>query len=155
MNPDFEDLLRELSNAGVKFLVVGAYALAVHGLPRATGDIDIWVEASETNAQAVLAALRAFGVPTSAIDVEELATPGKVFMLGRPPARVDILTDIDGVAFDSAWGRRKEALFGEVSAFVIGAEDFITNKRSTGRAKDFVDADALTSLLAVPDAESD
>ena len=147
MNQDFQDLLRELSDAGARFLVVGAYALAAHGLPRATGDIDVWVEPTRANAAAVYDALRAFGVPLDDIREEDLAKPGMLFRMGLPPRRIDILTNIDGVEFSDAWENRTPTRFGEVEVFVIGPEDFVRNKRATGRPKDIVDADTLAELL--------
>lgn len=147
MNQDFQDLLRELSETGARFLVVGAYALAAHGSPRATGDIDVWVEPTEANAQLVYAALQAFGAPLHDLTVDDLSTPGIVFQMGLPPRRIDVLTQISGVDFEEAWPNRTKARFGEIDVFVIGAEEFIRNKRASGRPKDLVDADTLAELV--------
>jgi hypothetical protein len=141
--PDFIDLLRELSVREARFLVVGGYALGQHGRPRATGDLDIWVEASSTNALRVHRALAEFGAPLGDLTIEELSTPGIVFQMGAPPYRIDILTEISGVDFETAWTRRMEGRFGDESWPVIGLEDLIRNKRATGRAKDLLDAEAL------------
>jgi hypothetical protein len=147
MNQDFQDLLRALCEANARFLVVGAYALAVHGTPRATGDIDVWVEPTTENAQRVYRGLQVFGAPLDALRLEDLCTPGIVFQMGLPPRRIDILTEISGVEFEDAWPNRTEAQFGEVTVPVIGARDFIENKRQTGRPKDLIDARELSELL--------
>jgi len=151
MNQDFQDLLRELSEAGARFLVVGAYALAAHGLPRATGDIDVWVEPTETNAELVHEALRAFGAPLHDLSVRDLSTPGIVFQMGLPPRRIDILTQISGVEFGEAWTNRQEARFGDLDVSVIGPKDLLRNKRASGRPKDLADADTIAELLGMDD----
>ena len=102
LNPDYRDMLSALSEAGVEHMVVGAYALAYHGLPRATGDIDIWVRCSRENAQRVWAALKAFGAPLGDLSLDDLETPGIVLQIGVAPRRIDILTSIDGVEWDAA-----------------------------------------------------
>ncbi len=151
MNQDFQELLRELSETGARFLVVGAYALAAHGLPRATGDIDVWVEPTEENAELVYEALQAFGAPLHDLNVEDLSTPGVVFQMGLPPRRIDILTQISGVEFDEAWTNRGKARFGDLDVFVIGARELLRNKRATGRPKDLLDADTIAELLGLDD----
>lgn len=143
MNQDFRDLLRALLDHDVRFLVVGAYALAVHGHPRATGDIDVWVDATPDNAARVYRALQAFGAPLMDLSEADLATPGVVFQMGLPPRRIDILTRLSGIDFDAAWRARTESRFGDVVVPVIGFDHLITNKRATGRPKDVVDADEL------------
>src|SRR5262249_33278620 len=122
---DFRDLLREFAAYDVRFLVVGAYALAVLGRPRATGDLDVWIEATERNAERVLAALGAFGAPLHDLTIADLSRPGVVFQIGLPPVRIDLLTAIDGVDFSKAWTRRIRAKFDDVLASVISREDFI------------------------------
>src|SRR5690606_19854940 len=108
MNDDFLDLLSALSAANARFLIVGAYAVGVHGRPRATKDLDVWVEASPENAARVMDALRRFGAPLSELSEQDLATPGTGFMMGVPPRRIDVLTQISGVEFSEAWPRRVE-----------------------------------------------
>jgi len=147
MNPDFRDLLHALSEAEARFLVVGAYALAVHGRPRATGDLDIWVEPTIDNAARVYQALVEFGAPLDDLTQSDLAAAGVVFQMGLPPRRIDILTSISGVAFSDAWPRRVTARFGDVAAPVIGRDDLLANKRASGRPKDIVDADLLEREL--------
>ena len=103
MNPDFRDMLSALSAEGAEFLVVGAYAMAVHGVPRATGDIDLWVRPTPANAAIVMRAIQRFGAPLDLVQPGGLATPGLALQIGVPPRRIDVLTTIDGVSFDDAW----------------------------------------------------
>ncbi|MCX5741848.1 MAG: nucleotidyl transferase AbiEii/AbiGii toxin family protein [Proteobacteria bacterium] len=148
MNPDFAAMLSELSAAGADFIVVGAFALAAHGNPRATGDIDIWVRPTRANAERVLAALRRFGAPLFDLTVEDLADEQTVFQIGMPPVRIDILAGIDGVSFDEAWARREMADLGSLRAPVLAVVDLIANKRAAGRPKDLVDVAWLEALPA-------
>ena len=140
---DFRDLLHVFVAHEVRFLVVGAYALAVLGRPRATGDLDVWIEPTAENALRAHAALREFGAPLDELRPADLARPGIIFQIGLPPLRIDILTVIDGVAFETAWPHRLAADFDGVTASVIGRADFLTNKRATGRLKDRADAERL------------
>jgi hypothetical protein len=147
MNPDFLDLLRAFSAADVRFLVVGAYALGVHGRPRATKDFDVWVEASAENAPKVVRALRAFGAPLMGLTEDDLRTPGIGLQIGLEPGRIDVLTAISGVTFEEAWPGRIEAEFGDgVRCGVIGVEHLLKNKRAAGRPQDLADVDALERL---------
>jgi hypothetical protein len=143
MNPDFVDLLRAFAAADVRFLIVGAYALAHHGRPRATGDLDVWVEATPANAARVMQALAAFGAPLQDVTEQDFSEPGVVFQIGVPPARIDILTELTGVSFAEAWPGRDRGRFGELSVDFLGREAFIRNKRATGRAKDLGDIEGL------------
>jgi predicted nucleotidyltransferase len=140
---DFRDLLRVFGAHDVRFLVVGAYALAVLGRPRATGDLDVWIDATPENAARTLEALREFGAPLHDLRAADLSTPGVVFQIGLPPLRIDLLTAIDGVDFPKAWPRRLAANFDGVRVPVIGREDFLANKRATGRTRDRADAEGL------------
>ena len=143
MHQDFVDLLRAFVDRDVRFLIVGAYALAVHGRPRATGDLDVWVEPTPDNAVRVMDALMAFGAPLDQVTASDFSRPGIVFQMGLPPVRIDILTEVSGLTFDQAWPGRTQASFGPVAADVIGREAFIRNKRASGRARDFGDLEAL------------
>jgi hypothetical protein len=143
MNPDFVDLLRAFAAADVRYLVVGAYALAHHGRPRATGDLDLWVDATTMNAPRVMRALAAFGAPLTDIRESDFATPGVVFQIGVPPGRIDILTELTGLTFDEAWPDRDAGQFGDLTVDFIGRAAFIRNKQSTGRAKDLGDIEGL------------
>jgi hypothetical protein len=143
MHQDFLDLLRAFNDRDVRFLIVGAYALAVHGRPRATGDLDVWVDATPENAAKVMSALEQFGAPVADVSTEDFSQPGIVFQMGLPPVRIDVLTELTGLTFSEAWSTRTRAAFGPVTADVIGREAFIRNKRATGRARDLGDIEAL------------
>lgn len=139
MNPNFAEILSELSAAGVEYIVVGAFAVAAHGNPRATGDIDIWVRPTRENASRVLQALRAFGAPLFDLSIEDLVDEQTVFQIGVAPVRIDILAGIDGVTFDEAWPRRVMATLGTSKEPVLSLADLATNKRAAGRPKDLAD----------------
>jgi hypothetical protein len=143
MHQDFLDLLRAFIDRNVRFLIVGAYALAVHGRPRATGDLDVWVDPTPENAPNVMAALEQFGAPTAQVRTADFSRPGIVFQMGLPPVRIDVLTELSGLTFSEAWSTRTRAAFGPVTADVIGRDAFIKNKRATGRARDLGDIEAL------------
>ncbi|MGE5236888.1 MAG: hypothetical protein ACM3O7_11120 [Acidobacteriota bacterium] len=145
MNEDFLDLLRCLIAAGARFLVVGAHALAVHGVPRATGDLDVWIEREPGNVARVWAALESFGAPVAAMGVDrhDLEAPGVVVQIGLPPRRIDLITEITGVAFDEAWVARVSHRITDVDVPFIGRGELVRNKRATGRLKDLADLEAL------------
>jgi hypothetical protein len=109
MNQDFLDLLRAFIEGNVRYLIVGAYALAMHGRPRATGDLDVWVDATPENAAKVMSALERFGAPTAQVNVEDFSRPGIVFQMGLPPLRIDVLTELSGLTFTEAWSSRMQA----------------------------------------------
>jgi hypothetical protein len=143
MNRDFVEMLSALSAAGARFLIVGAHALAAHGAPRATGDLDIWIRATPENAARVYQALRSFGAALFDLTVDDLSKPDTVFQIGLPPSRIDILSSISGVAFDQAWSNRLDIKIGDLDVGVIGREDFVVNKRAAGRPKDLIDLTLL------------
>ncbi|QXD13815.1 nucleotidyltransferase [Rhodocaloribacter litoris] len=143
LNPDYRDILSAFSDEKVEFLLVGAYALAVHGRPRATGDIDLWIRRSEENARKVLRALTTFGAPISGLSEADLTAPDMVFQIGVAPRRIDILTTISGVEFDEAWEAREEVEIEGLRIPVISRQHLIQNKRSVGRLKDAADAEWL------------
>jgi|SRR5215471_31747 len=145
MNQDFVDLLRAFAAHNVRFLVVGAYALAVHGRPRATGDLDVWVDATPDNARRVMAALDDFGAPLLQVSEADFSKPGIVFQMGLPPGRIDVLTQLTGLTFDEAWPTRLNAPFGPLAVDFLGREAFIRNKRATGRTRDLADIEGLTA----------
>jgi hypothetical protein len=146
LNDDWLDALAALLRADARFLVVGAHALAVHGVPRATQDLDIWIEPTSDNADRVWNALVAFGAPLSALGVEreDLTTPDTVIQLGLPPNRIDLLTGITGIAgFERAWeDRLDQDVEGLVVPF-LGRAALVRNKLSTGRTRDLADIEAL------------
>ena len=135
--------MAEFNVHGVEYLVVGAHALAAHGRIRATKDLDVWVRPEPENARRVLAALRSFGAALHGLTEDDLTTPGVVFQIGVPPVRIDILTMIDGVDFESAWRARVSAHFAGVPAAVIARQHLIQNKRAAGRAQDLADVEWL------------
>lgn len=145
MNPDFVEILSALFAARAEFLIVivGAHALAAHGHPRATGDLDIWVNATRANGQRVLQALATFGAPLGDLTLDDLTQPDTVFQIGVAPCRVDIMTGISGVRFEEAWPRRMALDVEGVAVDVLGREDIVANKRATGRLKDLADLESL------------
>ena len=145
LNPNFRDILVALNDAEAEYLVVGAYAMAAHGCPRSTGDIDFWVRPTVENASRVWAALSSFGAPMEQIALEDFCTADVVFQIGIAPQRVDVMTSISGVNFDDAWPLRLVADLDGLRADVIGREHLLQNKIASGRPKDIVDADILRS----------
>lgn len=145
MNPDFADFLAALLAARARFLVVGAHALAVHGVPRATGDIDIWIERSPENAARVWRALEEFGAPAAALGVKQadFEAQDMVVQIGLPPRRIDILTGVSGLTFETAWTDRVEHRVDGLDVPFLGREALIRNKRASGRFKDLGDLEAL------------
>ena len=135
--------MRAFSDADVRFVIVGAYALAHHGRPRATGDLDVWVEPTPANARRVLAALPAFGAPLTEVVEQDFARPGAVFQIGVPPRRIDILTDLTGITFEEAWPERERGSFGALQVDFLGRDALIKNKRAMGRTKDLGDIEGL------------
>jgi hypothetical protein len=139
MNRDFRDILSALSEAEADYLLVGAYALAVHGVPRATGDIDLWVRPSPGNAGRVWQALEAFGAPLHDLTLSDLSAPGIVFQIGVIPRRIDIITELSGLDFDEAWSSRVMVDLDGCSVQVLSRACLISNKRASGRPKDLAD----------------
>lgn len=145
---DFEDFVACLGAERCDFLVIGAHALAAHGVARATGDLDILVRADAANAQRVYRALVSFGAPLAAhqVRVEDFASPGTVYQMGLPPRRIDVLTSISGVSFDEASVDFVVATLGRERVRCIGLDAMIRNKRASARPKDLADAAALEAL---------
>jgi predicted nucleotidyltransferase len=143
LNNDYKDILHIFSAEKVKFLLVGAYALAAHGYPRSTMDIDFWIKPDADNADAVFRALGRFGAPTGDISLSDLQTTDMVFQIGVAPRRIDIITSIDGLTFDEAYARSNAVEIDDIAVQVLSVEDMIINKRSTGRTKDIADAEML------------
>ena len=139
MNPDFRDLLAAFNARGVEFLVVGAYALAAHGLVRATKDLDVWVRPDVENAKSVFDALADFGAPLHDLTADDLARPGLIFQIGVEPIRIDVITAIDGVQFPDAWAERVPARFADQDAAVLSRKHLVINKRTAARDQDLLD----------------
>jgi hypothetical protein len=145
VNEDFQDLLAALLAVEVRFLVVGAHAMAVHGVPRATGDLDVWIAPDAGNADRAWSAVVRFGAPLSAMGVtrDDFGRPDRVVQVGLPPRRIDILTSVSGITFDEAWpGRVIHEVAGLAVPF-LGRAALVRNKRASGRAKDLADLEAL------------
>ena len=143
MNRDFAEMLSAFSEAGAEFLVIGAHALAAHGIVRATGDLDIWVRPTRENAERVMRALRVFGAPLMDLTIDDLLEADTVFQIGVEPSRVDVVSGISGVNFDEAWRRRIVLDIEGVTVPVLSRADFVTNKRASGRPKDLLDLELL------------
>ena len=145
VNEDFRDFLAALLETGTRFLVVGAHAMAVHGVPRATGDLDVWLAREADNADRAWAALLRFGAPVEALGLSraDLSRPDQVVQIGLPPRRIDLLTSISGVSFEEAWpGRATHQVEGLAIPF-LGRASLVQNKRAAGRAKDLADLESL------------
>lgn len=145
MIDDFRDILTELKKSGAQFLVVGAHALSVYGVPRATVDLDIWIRADAENAGRVYAALAAFGAPLEALGISQadFQTPDVVTQFGLPPLRIDLMTSVSGLRFDDVWPSRLEAEIEGVRVTILDRDSFIRNKRASGRKKDLADLELL------------
>lgn len=143
LDPDFADFVECLARADVRYLIVGGYALAAHGLPRATGDLDVWVLIDPTNARGIVDALDEFGFGGLGLAADDFLAPDQVIQLGYPPYRIDILTAIDGVEFPEAWSRRIVVSVDGLALSVIGREDLIANKLASGRPRDIDDVDRI------------
>ena len=146
LNEDYKDMLQALADEKVEFLLVGAYAMAAHGYPRATMDIDIWVMPSPENAEAVLRAVRRFGAPLHDLTKSDLEKEGTVFQIGVAPRRIDIITAASGLTFDLASSRAATVEIEGIAVRIPSIADLICNKRASGRTKDLADAEALEEL---------
>ena len=142
LDRDFKEFAELLNAHRVDYLVVGGYALAAHGHPRYTGDIDFWIRPGADNIAQLLTALTAFGFGSLGLCAEDF-TLDTVIQLGHPPARIDLLTAIDGVSFDACFSRREQLVFAGVPLNIIGLEDFKLNKQASGRPKDLLDLESL------------
>ncbi|MBP1598095.1 MAG: hypothetical protein H6Q05_3472 [Acidobacteria bacterium] len=154
LNEDYKEMLQCLADENARFLVVGAYAMAVHGYPRATMDIDIWVMPSRDNAEAVLRALRRFGAPVRGLTIEDLQKDDTIFQIGVAPRRIDIITGASGLRFEEAFARSTSIRIEGLQVRILSIDDLIQNKRASGRTKDLVDAEALESLKSLEKAQS-
>jgi len=145
VNDDFLDLLRALIAERARYMVVGAHALAVHGVPRATGDLDVWIDTSGDNPARVLAAVKRFGAPVGelGLSVDEFTQADRVVQIGLPPRRIDVLTGLSGLEFAAAWTGRLVQRVGALEVAFLGRSDLIRNKRATGRVRDLADLEAL------------
>jgi hypothetical protein len=143
LNEDYKDMLQVLAAEKVKFLLVGAYALAAHGYPRATMDIDIWIMPSPGNAAAVMRALERFGAPLRELSASDFQMEGVIFQVGVAPRRIDILTAVDGLNFDDAFAHSTVVEIEGIEIHIPSIADLIINKRASGRTKDLADVEML------------
>ena len=143
LNNHYKDILSILSEKKVKFILVGAYAMAVHGYPRSTMDIDLWVMPDPKNALLVLQTLGEFGAPVDNLSPDDFQKKDLIFQIGVAPCRIDIITSIDGLNFDNAFSRSELVDIEGIPVHVLSITDLIINKRATGRTKDLADAETL------------
>jgi hypothetical protein len=143
---DFADLCSLLNAKAVEFLVVGGYAVAFHGAPRFTGDLDLLVRPTPDHVQRMLDALQEFGFPSSGITPDYLVQYQKILQMGLVPVQIHVMTNISGVTWDEAWASRERGDYGQVPVFFIGRESLLTNKRAAARSKDLADVEALERL---------
>jgi hypothetical protein len=145
LNPDFRDILSIFNEEGVEYLVIGAYALAAHGNPRATKDLDLWVRCSQRNSARIVGALRRFGAPLGDLTDQDFIEPGLTFQVGIAPRRIDVVTDIDGIVFEYAFPNRVTVEVDGIEVPVISRQDLLTNKKAARRPQDLADVAWLES----------
>lgn len=143
VQPDFKELLALFNDHRVSYLIVGGYALAFHGAPRFTGDLDILIKPDHENASRIVAALDAFGFASLGLTESDFEQPDQVIQLGVAPVRIDLITSITGVSWDEAFTGRVVSSYGDVPVHYIGRQQFVLNKRATGRKRDLADLEAL------------
>jgi hypothetical protein len=148
LQQDLREFIELLNSHGSEYLVVGGHAVAFHGHPRFTGDIDFLVRGSVANAERILRVLRAFGFGELALSPADFIKPGSVVQLGRPPNRIDLLTSISGVTFDDAWAGRVEGRLDGIPVFFLGLQALLENKLASGRPKDIADVAKLRAIAA-------
>ena len=143
VQPDFRDMLASLNKHGVEYVIVGSYALAHHGAPRNTGDIDLYIRPSKKNAERLVKVLHDFGFASLGLTQADFIEPDQVIQLGRPPVRIDFLTSISGVTWEEAVRGQSAGLYGDVPVSFLGRAQLTANKRAAGRKKDLADLEAL------------
>lgn len=143
LSKDFKEFVALLKKHDAEYMIVGGYAVGVHGYPRYTGDLDIWLNPTEPNAARVLEAINDFGFGSFNISTADLTKEGNVIQFGQPPLRIDLLTSIDGVTFDACYVNRKEVTFDGLAMNFIGYHDLVTNKKATGRHRDLDDVENM------------
>lgn len=144
-NNDFKDFIESLNRFDVEYILIGGYAVILYGYHRTTGDLDIWVNATENNFIKLIKAFAYFGFPTNAIDLNKFLKKENynVFTFGRPPMAIDIVTSIQGVEFDAAYNNVKFVNIQGIEVKLLSMSDLITTKRTTGRYKDLDDLENL------------
>lgn len=140
---DFIDFIQLLNDNEVKYMIVGAHALSLHGRPRYTGDLDIWIKPDKNNAKKMVKVIKDFGFETLGLSEKDFLRENYVTQLGYPPLRIDILNSISGVDFDEAYHSKVETIIDYLKVSFISEEDFIKNKQALGRPKDLGDIEAI------------
>ena len=149
LEKDFEDFVKLLNKYKVAYMIVGGYALALHGKPRHTGDLDIWIDVSDANAAKLVIVLQEFGMGSLGLEKEDFLKPGFISQIGYPPLRIDILNSIDGISFsDASVGMQKIHLEDDMVINYIGLDDFLVNKQASGRKQDLADIREIKKLQA-------
>lgn len=143
LNRDFKEFLQSLNDNHVRYLVVGGYAVAFHGHPRYTKDLDVWIEMTPENASRIVAALEQFGFGSLGLKVEDFLDADQVVQLGYPPCRIDLISGLEGVDFEDCYSARVSAVIDGVSADFIDLDGLKKNKRATGRPQDLADVENL------------
>ena len=146
LNPDFKEFIESLNYNGVRYLVVGGYAVAFHGLPRYTKDLDIWLELSSDNAKKVICALESFGFGSLGLTEEDFLEKDQIIQLGLPPARIDLLTQLTGLTFDECYHSHVVIETDGLTIPIIDRQNLIINKKATGRIQDLADVEGLERL---------
>lgn len=144
LNSDFREFVKLLTENKVKYLIVGGYAVGVHGYPRYTGDLDIWINNTYENARRVLKCVEDFGFSSYNLSVSDFTKEGNIIQLGYPPVRIDIINQVDGVNFADCFKNKKEVAADDVTLSFIGYDDLLKNKKSTSRPRDIDDIENLT-----------
>ncbi|MBF0502457.1 MAG: nucleotidyltransferase [Candidatus Riflebacteria bacterium] len=140
---DFKEFLRLLTEKSVKYLLIGGYAVTFHGYVRPTGDMDIWVDASSENIERLILLIKEFGFGDATLSIEDFSDPTKIFRMGLPPVRIEIMTSIDGVGFQECYSSRIVSIIDGISISIINLEQLKKNKKASGRHKDLSDLDYL------------
>lgn len=143
IQPDFEEFLRLLEDHGVDYMIIGGYAVAFHGFPRFTKDIDVFYEASPANIERLCRALVQFGFAEKNVAAELFAQKGQIITFGVAPVRIDLVNDVDGITFQEARPQAVRGNYGRVTVTYIGLQELLRNKRATPRAKDKADVEEL------------
>lgn len=140
---DFDEFFGSLTAHDVEFVVVGAYALAFHGAPRFTGDIEVFIRPTVENGQRLLAALSDFGFPVAELTPQQVVDPQRVLQMGVEPVQIHVMSDVSGVTWDEVWASKESAACGSRELPFIGRREFIRNKKASSRLKDLADIEAL------------
>lgn len=143
LSKDFKEFVGSLKEHGAEYMIVSGYAVGVHGYPRYTGDLDIWLNPTPENAERVMTALREFGFGGLSITLDDLTKESNIIQLGQPPLRIDLLMSIDGVAFAECYANRKEVTFDGLPMNFIGYQDLVKNKKASGRHRDLDDLENM------------